>query len=89
MIKMARFSTIAALSLAISSFLGLMARHIPPFSICLMVIFVLLSALFIGALVAGNVIDHSFGWEADTFLALSVAFLAMFIIGGIIGWLVA
>lgn len=89
MIKMARFSTIAALSLAISSFLGLMARHIPPFFICLVIIFVLLSALFIGALVAGNVLDHSFGWEADTFLSLSLALLAVFVIGGIIGWLVA
>jgi hypothetical protein len=89
MIRMARFCTIAALGLAISSFLGLMAKHVPPFSIGLMVVFVVIVSMFIGAMVAGNVVDHNFGWEQDTALSLTLALLATFVIGGLIGWLVA
>lgn len=89
MIRMARLANYTALGLAISSFLGLMAKHLIPFGIGFMVFCLLLFALLAVCLLMGNVIDSYFGWEPETALAIAIATLITFALGGIIGWSIA
>ena len=88
MIRMARLGTYSGLGLAISSFLGLMARHIPAFALGNIIILTLLVMTIGFSLIAGNVIDHHVGWEPDTTIAVSIGILVVFLSGGIIGWLI-
>lgn len=86
MIRMARFSTLIGLGLAISSFIGLVARFLPPFGIGFLVICLLVLVALGGCLLMGHVLDDYFGWQADTSLALSIGALVVFLVGGLIGW---
>ena len=88
MIRMARLGTYTGLGLAISSFLGLMARAIPALGLGAIIVLTLLVILICFALIAGNVVDHHVGWEADTTLATAIGGLVVFITGVLIGWLV-
>ena len=85
---MARFSTHIGLGLAISSFLGLMARSLPFLMTGLWTVFLLLIVLTVMSYFAGPLLDHHFGWVADTTFGLSIALLLMFLLGALIGWLV-
>jgi hypothetical protein len=87
MIRMARFTNYAWLGLAISSLLGLMARHIAPLGIGVWVIVLILLFGLGTAVIAGNLLDHYFGWVPDTSLGLAIGLLGIFIIGSAIGWL--
>lgn len=87
MFKMARFATLIGLGLAISSFIGLMARHLPPLTIGLWVVLILLIVLTLMSYFAGPLLDQYFGWDEDTSLGLAIALFLVFIIGGLIGWL--
>ena len=88
MIRMARFSNYVGLGLAISSLLGLMARHLAPLGIGVWVTLLLLLAGLGVALISGNLLDQHFGWVQDTSLALAIGLLFIFIIGSAIGWLI-
>lgn len=87
MIRMARFTNYVWLGLAISSLLGLMARHIAPLGIGVWVTLLILLFGLGTALIAGNLLDHHFGWVQDTSLALAIGLLGIFVIGSAIGWL--
>lgn len=89
MFKMARFATYIGLGLAISSFIGLMARHLPPLTVGVWVILFILLVLALMSYFAGPLLDQHFGWEEDTSLGLAIALFLTFIIGGLIGWLVS
>ncbi len=88
MIRMARFSNYVGLGLAISSLLGLMARHLAPLGIGVWVALLLLLTGLAVSLIAGNLLDQYFGWVQDTSLALSIGLLFIFIVGSAIGWLI-
>jgi hypothetical protein len=89
MFKMARFATHLGLGLAISSFLGLMAKSLPFLTVGLWVVFLLLLVLTVMAYFAGPLLDHHFGWVTDTTFGLAIALLLTFILGALIGWLVS
>lgn len=89
MFKMARFATLVGLGLAISSFLGLMARHLPPLTLGIWIVLLILFVLTLMAYFAGPLLDQHFGWESDTSLGLSIALFLIFILGGLIGWLIS
>ncbi|MBW4418331.1 MAG: hypothetical protein KME13_03785 [Myxacorys californica WJT36-NPBG1] len=89
MFKMARLLTFGGLSLAISSFLGLMARNLPPLSIGLWTVFLLLAALVFVAYFAGPLLDRYFGWEEDTTLGIAIGIAGTYILGGAVGWLIS
>lgn len=89
MIRMARLANYSALGLAISSFLGLMAKHLMPFGIGSMIVCLLLFASLAVCLLMGNVLDHYFGWEPETSLAIAIGALITFTLGGLIGWSIA
>lgn len=89
MIRMARLANYVALGLAISSFLGLMAKHLSPFGIGTMIVCLLLLSALGTCLLMGQVLDHHFGWEPDTTLAIAIGALILFILGGGIGWSIA
>ncbi|NJR61893.1 MAG: hypothetical protein HC769_25525 [Cyanobacteria bacterium CRU_2_1] len=88
MIRMARIASLIWLILAISSLLGLMARHLPPIGIGMIILFVILLFALLFAFLAGNVLDKYLNWEQDTFLALCLLALIGYPVGGLIGWLV-
>lgn len=88
MFKMARFATLIGLGLAISSFIGLMARHLPPLTVGLWVLLLLVFVLVLMSYFAGPLLDRHFGWNEDTTLGMAIALFLTLIIGGIIGWLV-
>ncbi|BAS56050.1 hypothetical protein NIES2135_46510 [Leptolyngbya boryana NIES-2135] len=87
MFKMARFATLLGLGLAISSFIGLMARHLPPLTVGLWVVLLILLVLTLMSYFAGPLLDQHFGWGEDTSLGLAIALFLVFMIGGLIGWL--
>ena len=87
MFKMARFATLLGLGLAISSFIGLMARHLPPLAIGLWVLLLLALVLMLMGYFAGPLLDDHFGWNADTSFGIAIALFLVLIIGGLIGWL--
>ncbi|MBE9011028.1 hypothetical protein IQ250_12505 [Pseudanabaenaceae cyanobacterium LEGE 13415] len=89
MFKMARFATLIGLGLAISSFIGLMARHFPPLSIGLWILTLILLVLMLMSYFAGPLLDHHFGWNEDTSFGIAIALFLIFTIGGLIGWLVS
>ena len=89
MIRMARLANYSALGLAISSFIGLMAKHLAPFGVGTMVVCLLLFAGLAICLLMGNVLDNYFGWEPDTALAIAIGTLILFMLGGLIGWSIA
>lgn len=89
MFKMARFFTFIGLGLAISSFLGLMAKHLAPIGIGLWIILLLLILLMLMSYFAGPLLDRHFGWHDDTTFGLSIALFLIFIVGGLIGWSIA
>lgn len=88
MFKMARLTTFIGLGLAISSFIGLMARHLPPLSVGMWILTLILLVLTLMSYFAGPLLDHHFGWEQDTTLGIAIAVFLTFILGGLIGWLV-
>jgi hypothetical protein len=87
MFKMARFATLLGLGLAISSFIGLMARHLPPLTIGLWVVLLILLVLTLMSYFAGPLLDQHFDWGEDTSLGLAISLFLTFTIGGLIGWL--
>ncbi|GAP99133.1 hypothetical protein [Leptolyngbya sp. NIES-2104] len=87
MFKLARLATLIGLGLAISSFIGLMARHLPPLTIGLWVLLLLVFVLTLMAYFAGPLLDQHFGWTEDTTLGMSIALFLTLMIGGLIGWL--
>lgn len=87
MIRMARLASYTGLGLAISSFLGLMVRHIPPLGAGLWVGLLLLLGGLASSLLAGDLIDHHFGWTPDTAIAMSAGSLGLFVIGCLVGML--
>jgi hypothetical protein len=87
MFKMARFATLLGLGLAISSFIGLMARHLPPLTVGLWVVLLILLVLTLMSYFAGPLLDQHFGWGEDTSLGLAISLFLTFTIGGLIGWL--
>lgn len=87
MFKMARFATLIGLGLAISSLIGLMAKHLPPLTSGLWVFFLLVIVLLLMSYFAGPLLDRHFGWSEDTSLGLSISLFVIFIVGTLIGWL--
>lgn len=89
MFKVARFATLLGLGLATSSFLGLVARHVPPVGVGLWVVLLLMLLGLLMAYFAGPLLDNHFGWGDDTSLGLAIALFLVFLVGGFIGWLIA
>ncbi|MBW4421558.1 MAG: hypothetical protein KME13_20425 [Myxacorys californica WJT36-NPBG1] len=89
MFKMARLLTFGGLGLAISSFLGLMARQLPPLSAGMWTIFLILAAIVFVAYFAGPLLDAYFGWQEDTTLGIAIGIAGTYILGGAIGWLIS
>lgn len=87
MFKMARFATLIGLGLAISSLIGLMAKHLPLLTSGIWVFFLLVILLTLMSYFAGPLLDHHFGWSDDTSLGLSIALFIIFVVGTLIGWL--
>ena len=86
MIRMARLATYVAMGLAISSFLGLVARFLLPLGIGFLVVCLLLLIGLGVCMVMGHVLDDYFGWQPDTTLALTIGAFVVFFVGGLIGW---
>lgn len=87
MFKLARFFTLIGLGLASSSFLGLLARHLPPIGIGYWILLLLAIVLVLMGYFAGPLLDNHFSWEQDTSLGISIAILLLLVVGGLIGWL--